>query len=266
MEITLLGLKPETRRFRDVSRVVITLYTIRVEGEEIPGAANTGGVHAGTEQELAQSRTALEKAEKDLAAERRYSARLQAAAEGRLEESLADLRRESERLDRAFKGKLSEAEALSGKARETARALSDKTAEAERLKRELANSAALLELRELDCQQARRTPDSLRERGLSDEDTLELMRQEPFLKGNSVRETLEAVERELDAAENRLGLIIRLREKINDAVQMAILAGDGTLPLSEELGGNRNGGGGRTPEPNPENGTGFRRGCESAGD
>lgn len=43
-------------------------------------------------------------------------------------------------------------------------------------------------------------------------------------------------------------------------------AGSGdTLPMSGELGGNQNGGGGRTAEQNPQNGTGVERGSQSAG-
>lgn len=80
-----------------------------------------------------------------------------------------------------------------------------------------------------------------------------------------MRKTLETVERELDAAETRMGRIIRLREKINNVVQAAILVGNGTIPLSEELGGNRNGGDRPTPEQGSEHGTGFERGREPAG-
>lgn len=350
LTITFLGTTPETKRFRNVSRVEIAPDGIRVEGEEISAAPEAGSAHAdktpregvrvgtepgresaetrrmreellrkeaalaaaeeklsrtqeelsetkealsrkerelsrtqaelskaerkppqadgtlaNTERELARSREALAKAEQNLDSERRFNARLQIIANTRLEEVLENLKRDKERLDRDLKEKLSEAERLSGQARDTKRAISDKEAEAERLNRELKDSGALLELKTLDCEKARQTLDTLRERHLSDADTLELMRAEPFLKGNSVRKTLEAVGRELEAAENKLGLIIRLREKINDAVQMAILAGDGTLPLSEELGGRRHGGGGPASGESPKDGAGFERGREPAG-
>lgn len=180
------------------------------------------------EEEFFQTKDALTAARADLSRER--------AARKKTQEALSSEQAAHERTRTALS---SERAALAA----TQKALSDKTAEAERLNQELENSAALLELKTLDCEQARQTLDSLRERKLSDEDTLELMREEPFLKGNSVRKTLETAERELDAAEDKIGLIIRLREKINGAVQTAILAGDGRIPLSEELGGNRNGGG-----------------------
>ena len=45
----------------------------------------------------------------------------------------------------------------------------------------------------------------------------------------------------------------------------AILAGDGTLPLSEELGGNGNGADRPTSEQGPEDGAGLERGHERTG-
>ena len=357
VEITRLGLTPETKRFRDVARVEIGLGTIRVEGEEVPdteiarmkqelsseraarqeaqaelsriqaelataqqalsseraarqeaqtefsrtkdalGKARAdwlceSAAHEEAQQELSSERAARQEAQAELSrtkaaldnAQTEVS-RTKAALDNAQEElwwtkdalstmekeffqtkdaltaARADLSRERA-AHKKTQGALSSEQAALAATRE---ALSGKTAETEELKQELEKSAAMLELKTLDCEQARQTLDSLRERGLSDEDTLELMRAEPFLKGNSVGKTLETVERELDAAETRMGRIIRLREKINGAVQRAILAGDGTLPLSEDLGGNRNGGNRRTPQPGSEDGTGFERGYKPSG-
>ena len=93
----------------------------------------------------------------------------------------------------------------------------------------------------LDCDAAARELDGLTIRLGEDEDTLELLQEEPFLKGNSVSETLRQVRLELEAAERRLGVIIRVREKINSMVQSTILTGDGKISLNEELGGNYDG-------------------------
>ena len=220
--------------------------------------------HKKTQAELARTNDALTAAQAELSAEQ--------AAHGKTQEALYWAKDALSTLEDEFfqtKDALTAARADLSRERAafaaTQEALSDKTAEAEHLNQELENSVVLLELKTLDCEQARQTLAFLRERNLSDEDTLELMRAEPFLKGNSVRKTLETVERELDAAENALGRIIRLREKINDAVQTAILVGNGALPLSEELGGNGNGADRPTSEQGPEDGAGLERGHERTG-
>ena len=79
------------------------------------------------------------------------------------------------------------------------------------------------------------------------EDTAELMREEPLLKDNSALRTLERVRGELEAAEKRMGLVIRLREKLNSTIQQTILSGSGFIPLSEEQGGGEADGDGSGP-------------------
>ena len=113
--------------------------------------------------------------------------------------------------------------------------------EKEELDTKLTKMHAVEEDLKLDCDNASKELESLRRQYEDDLDTASLLQEEAFLKNNSLLNTLEQIRKELDAAEKRIGLIVQVREKINARIQGAILAGDGQIPLAEELGGKADG-------------------------
>ena len=90
---------------------------------------------------------------------------------------------------------------------------------------------------------ARERLEEILDRFGADSDILTLMQEEPFLKGTSVRKLLDEAEKTLDRAEQRIGAVVQLRERINSTLLNTILSpsADGTVPMDDEFGGNRNG-------------------------
>lgn len=262
----------ETRTFEQVTEIEFApgqAVRVMTNDPDVPNIQPGENIQANIQDNISSEVIAELKSELKL--ERRNNARLQDIIDGQLDNLLENLRGEQEQLDRELAEKASFLEETRNAVAARSRELDERRLELaryentlENLRGEMEQSAALIELRKLDCETVRRELDGLREQNFSDQDTLELMREEPFLKGNSVRKTLEDAARSLEAAEKRLGLIIRLREKINESVRKTILIGDGTLPLSEELGGRKNVGSVGTQEQDSRSGAGDVRGGGAA--
>ncbi len=274
LQITFDGKTDETRTYTGVSIVKIlpgqrVLITTNAEDPSASPAPPAPPRPAKNDEEIKKLRKQVEEAlaklaeaekTRDLALGevkglREGKAALEKAAGTRLEELLTALRGSKESLEGELKKLAEDAEKAQEELRrleQEKKKIEDKNHEAEELKSSL--EAELESLRgaeeglSLDCEAARRELEELRERLGDDEDTMTLMQEEPFLKENSVTGTLEQVHKELEAAEKRIGLIIRVREKINGMIQNTILGGDGTVPLAEELGGKRNGDGSGSEE------------------
>ena len=139
---------------------------------------------------------------------------------------------------------------LNDSLQETLNRVNDKRAENEKLRRRLSEvkseEDSILGLRddlheEMDV--ARERLDEIRNHLGTDSDILTLMQEEPFLKGMSVRKLLDEAEKTLDRAEQRIGNVVQLRERINSTLLNTILSPseDGTVPADNEFGGNHNG-------------------------
>lgn len=177
-----------------------------------------------------------------------------AIAGSRIEELMTALEKAKKALSKELQAKLAEAEKADGENRALRTGIEDAEKDLNAKKAEqkvLADSLTKLkgELADLDmdCEAAGRELETLKSRLGDDEDTAELMREEPLLKDNSALRTLERVRGELEAAEKRMGLVIRLREKLNSSIQQTILSGSGFIPLSEEQGGGEADGDGSGP-------------------
>lgn len=93
------------------------------------------------------------------------------------------------------------------------------------------------EVSELDCDAARAQLEELRTHVHLDADTAALLEQEDRLKKGMVSRTLEEMDSELEKVEKRIAFILKYRSRFNQAVENAILTGDGTITAGEEAGG-----------------------------
>lgn len=151
-----------------------------------------------------------------------------------------------------LKKKLGELESVKGELDRTQASILDAEKKKAELGKALEEAKKLEEIRTMDCEDAERKLAALRAQFGDDQATLILMQEEPFLKGQSVSKKLENVEKELDAAEKTIGQILRWREAIDERIQRVVLQGtDGTIPLAEELGGNKDGVGSGPEEKDP---------------
>lgn len=207
-------------------------------------------------KKLMKEKDGLEKKKKELSQEiqsvKEKNERLQTVLEGRLEEHTGNLSRLQDGLSESLSNKLEEvmkAEALCKQKQEEIQNTEQErdqlrsreeglNRELEQLQEELEGLRSTEELKTLDCEKVRTELKELGEQLAYDEDTMMLLSQESFLKFNSVNATIEEVHKKLEAIEKRMGLIISIREKINNTVQDAIvLAGDGRIPAEAETGG-----------------------------
>ena len=177
-----------------------------------------------------------------------------AIAGSRIEELMTALKEAKKALGKELQARLADAEKADGENRalrtgveNAEKDLNVKKAEQKVLADSLTKLKGELADLDMDCEAAGRELDTLKLRLGDDEDTAELMREEPLLKDNSALRTLERVRGELEAAEKRMGLVIRLREKLNSSIQQTILSGSGFIPLSEEQGGGEADGDGSGP-------------------
>lgn len=253
--------RPKTERFKKT--VLITadgkqLFIQQNEAVQSPSQVSESG-----NADLKKKVTELEKKNKALEKERAELCRevqsvkaenreLQTLVEGRMEEQAARLGQLQKQLSTEGAEKLKEIR----EAEEAYRRKQEEIQEAERKKeqlqkernrseQELAQLQAELEelrsakeLESLDCEKARREIKELKSQAAYDEETLALISEESFMKCSSVKTAIEEVKKKLDETEKRVGMIIRVRERINSTIQDAIvLAGDGTIPISAETGG-----------------------------
>ena len=210
------------------------------------------------EKKLAVAEEGRTEAERLLTLVQRDKAALEKVAGARIEELLEVLNAARDALDEAQRAQLEELNKLNEENRrleEAGKAAESEKEKAEARKAELEREAAILrgakESLELDCEAIARELETLRRQLGDDEDTAELMEEDPCLKDNSVPETLEQVRKELAAAEERLVLVIRKREKRNAAIQDTIRNGNGSIPLSDERGEETDGDGSGAEETDP---------------
>ena len=150
-----------------------------------------------------------------------------------LEHSLAE---ESLRLDTSLQEALNRVRTKQEQNEQLRRSLEEAEAEAD----------SILGLRDdlhMEMDVAQERLDEIRDCLGADSDILTLMQEEPFLKGKSVQKLLDEAEKTLNRAEQRLGAVVLLRERINSALLNTILtpSEDGTVPLRDEFGGDHNG-------------------------
>lgn len=101
---------------------------------------------------------------------------------------------------------------------------------------ELAALKSQQEVTDLDCENATREIEALRNRLQMDGDLVALT-ESRWLKNNSVTDTLEEMGKKIEAMEDRISFILNAREAYGRAVQAAILRdGDGTVSLRDESG------------------------------
>ena len=197
------------------------------------------------EQERA-ARTAAEQQvsmlQEQLSSERQRFATLQGVAAGRLEEAVANARASRDTLSAELAASLDAIEAANREAEDLGRQNAEAQTRVQTLEQQLAELRAqreeleqLEEAHTLDCDQARADMEELRARYGANEGTAQLMQTDPFLKGNSVKKTLEKVTKELQSIERRIGMIITYRESFLRDVQLSLADGDGSLPLSRDL-------------------------------
>ena len=128
--------------------------------------------------------------------------------------------------------------------------LQAKEQEKARLYEELSNLEKKEEFLTLDCDTASEQIKEMDTRVHLDSDTLTLLEDDSILKQGSVSKTLTKMEKEIEAVEKRIALILNFRAKFNNTVENAILSGDGTISNSEESGGASNGDREGTPSEN----------------
>jgi chromosome segregation ATPase len=108
----------------------------------------------------------------------------------------------------------------------------------EEVESERARLESIFEQLTMDFDEATNNLQALKSVCGADLDTVAFMQEDPILKGNSVKKTLEYVQVELESAEKRLALLIRAKEQAGFAIQKTILNGDGAISLKEERGDN----------------------------
>lgn len=178
-----------------------------------------------------------------LQSESRRSQRLQVLAAQNLDTVIQNLETMCDDLDRDLQSK---ATAITG-ARQRVNTLTSQNEKAKgrletirqelsRLEGERAQYEQSEEAANLDCEQARREIEELRVHYSLNNQTADLMENDPFLVGNSVRRTLQNVQSELESVDRRIAAIATYRESYASGVQQSILTGDGTLPLDQDLG------------------------------
>lgn len=106
----------------------------------------------------------------------------------------------------------------------------------EELLREREQLNGVEEVLTLDCTEKQEEIRELKQQADLDKETIELLEDDRLLKKNSVAKTIENIEKELEAVERRIGLIIKIKETIGNKVQNTVLSGDGTISSEEEAG------------------------------
>ena len=185
----------------------------------------------------------VQQTEEQLHDEQRKSRELEETA-GR---HLSELLTETEAARSLADGELRETLAAIAQAQAASETIAEQLTEARERKQELEGRVAQLdqerlvlqeriaEIETLDLAQAQADLDELRGRFDANDRTAELMRGDTFLTGKSVRQMLEQVGDELATVEGRIGMIAAYRETYLGKVQETIQAGNGTLPLDQEI-------------------------------
>ena len=172
---------------------------------------------------------------------------LQSAVTANADTLIKELTPYRDQLEADLQKKLDELNELAEKIQKCKNTAEEKEREAEEHKTELVEWEGIAEAKTLDCGEAERKLEELKARCGDDDTVKALLEEEPFfgsLEKNSISKTMERIQKELEAVEKRLGLILTIREKINVKVQETILLGsDGQISLAEEMGGNVNGDG-----------------------
>lgn len=202
----------------------------------------------GKNQDLEGKNQALERRNKTLEKENRL---LQQQLTDGVERYLAILRQDSTSCDDALRqatleaceieGTLSERQ---GRLRQLERESADRKQEIQTLELKIEQMqqqsvervVRLDELDDLDVERVQAELVEQRERLMEDSDVLALLADDPVLRVTSVNGAVEKIGKALDSAEKRLTMVVRLREKIDNAVYDTILRGDGTVAARIETG------------------------------
>jgi len=247
------------------------------------GAGATGGDNGALKQEneqlkkqLAEAETLkgdlqksvnqLQKSEKDLRAENakltQDYAGLQGAVEAGLDRILEDSRSGQLRLSEELRNKLETFDSEIGDAETQIRELEEQVtrkqqeadaaqAHLKELQDQLSAMNAQKEVVDLDCEAVSKELESLRIRLQMNGDVVALT-ESRWLKNNSVADTMEEMEKKMDAVEDRIGFILKAREQYGFAVQAAVLRdGDGAVSTLDESGT----GAQHTPDAGEDTGT-----------
>ena len=197
----------------------------------------------------------IEHLQEELEREQATSRSLQGIVSARMEELLGILNQNSAALsaDNLFKRQRletlqQEAEGTGRQIDEANRKVQAKTRELlsrkeelEALKVRLSDLEEQKEVAELDCEAAQAQLEEIKAHLQLDQETIDLLEDGYQLKHGSISKTLAEAAKELEKAEKKISFILKLREKFNNAVDDAILCGDGAIPASEEIGENTDG-------------------------
>lgn len=228
----------------EVEALRAELEQARAQRDDLQRQLDASGTQAGDlERRATEAEEQAREAQRQLQEQRARADALRNAAEGRLADMLAHAQAERAVLDPdlqtlvdAIAQQQAEADGISAQISDAQRRQEELRGEIERLTQERDEIMQRVEeIDSLDCQRAREEVEELRLRYEANEQTVDLMRDDPFLTGNSVRRTLERVTDQLAAAEKRIGLIVAYRETYLHEVQQSVNMGGGVLPLSQEL-------------------------------
>lgn len=185
----------------------------------------------------------IAKLEQELVSERAKGSGLQAQLDHlinvQLTDLIAELTQQQSQLSAANAGLLAKAKGQQRFIDQEEEKRTELQARISRLNSELEEARTQEEILSLDCDAKKDEIQNLRRRLQEDEDTIQLIQNDPCAKGLPVAKNLEAAEKALTAAEKRIGWIISIREKVNGSVWDAVVSasGAGFVPLDDELGG-----------------------------
>ena len=154
---------------------------------------------------------------------------------------LETLQQEVDRLQQEAVGTGRQIDEANRKVHAKTRELLSRKEELEALKVRLGDLEEQKEVAELDCEAAQAQLEEIKAHLQLDQETIDLLEDGYQLKHGSISKTLAEAAKELEKAEKKISFILKLREKFNNAVDDAILCGDGAIPASEEIGENTDG-------------------------
>ena len=154
---------------------------------------------------------------------------------------LETLQQEVDRLQQEAEGTGRQIDEANRKVQAKTRELLSRKEELEALKVRLGDLEEQKEVAELDCEAAQAQLEEIKAHLQLDQETIDLLEDGYQLKHGSISKTLAEAAKELEKAEKKISFILKLREKFNNAVDDAILCGDGAIPASEEIGENTDG-------------------------
>ncbi|MGN0425387.1 MAG: hypothetical protein ACI4FY_08725 [Acetatifactor sp.] len=156
-------------------------------------------------------------------------------------QTLETLKQEVDRLQQEAEGTGRQIDEANSAIQSKTRELLSRKEELEALKVQIGDLEDQKEVAELDCEAAQAQLEEIKVHLQLDQETIDLLEDGYHLKHGSISKTLDEAAKELEKAEKKIAFILKLRERFNNAVDDAILCGDGTIPASEEIGENTDG-------------------------